>query len=125
MKADIGVAAGKGRGVFAKRKIPSGEVIESTPVIVFPKSQWKYIEKTNINSYCYYWGNELEDGAIALGLGSMYNHSYEPNAKYVRRIDRRTMDYVAIRDIEEGEEITINYNGPPDDTSPVWFDVLT
>lgn len=124
MKAYVGVVAGKGRGVFAGERIACGETIETSAVIVFPKSQWKHVKKTDINCYCYYWGKDLEDGAIVLGLGSLYNHSYGPNAKYVRRVDDKTMDYVAIRDIEKGEEITINYNGPPDDMSPMWFDIL-
>lgn len=51
--------------------------------------------------------------AIAFGFGSLYNHSYQPNARYVKRIAERTLDYVAIRDIQCGEEITVNYNGRP------------
>ncbi len=35
------------------------------------------------------------------------------------------MDYVSIRDIAEGEEICINYNGVIDDRSEVWFEVIT
>ena len=27
-------------------------------------------------------------------------------------------------DIKEGEELTINYNGEPDDTTKLWFDVI-
>ncbi|MEH2113844.1 hypothetical protein [Nostoc sp.] len=34
------------------------------------------------------------------------------------------MEYIAYRDIEAGEEITANYNGSPDDKSPIWFDVV-
>lgn len=33
------------------------------------------------------------------------------------------LEFWALRDIREGEEITINYNGNPEDqTSLVWFD---
>jgi SET domain-containing protein len=124
LKAGVAPAAGKGRGVFAETRIRCGEVIDSSPVIAFPKSQWKYINKTVLHHYCYFWGETFEDGAVVLGLGSLYNHSYEPNAMYVHHLDELTMDYVAIKDIEQGEEITINYNGSPDDRSPVWFDVL-
>jgi len=31
----------------------------------------------------------------------------------------------AVRDIEAGEELFINYNGDWDDTRPVWFDDLS
>ena len=30
--------------------------------------------------------------------------------------------FVALRDIEAGEEVTTNYNGNPDNLKPVWFD---
>ena len=124
MKTYIGPVFGKGRGVIAGERISCGEIIESSPVIIFPKSQWKHIKKTKFCYYCYFWGKKFKDGALALGLGSLYNHSYEPNAQYVRHEENQTMEYVALRDIEEGEEITINYNGIPDDMTPVWFDVV-
>jgi SET domain-containing protein len=34
------------------------------------------------------------------------------------------MTYTAIKDIKKDEEILVNYNGEPDDTTPIeWFDV--
>ena len=59
---------------------------------------------------------------MALGYGSLYNHSYQPNARYD---DGRgqTKIFMAIRDIALGEEIVVNYNGEPDDKTPVWFKV--
>ena len=61
--------------------------------------------------------------AVALGYGSLYNHSYTPNAHYVD-VDQCRKRFVALRDIEAGEEITINYNAVPDDRSDVGFEVL-
>lgn len=124
IKVFPGPVSGKGRGVLARAGISCGEVIEIAPVIVFPKEQWEQIAETEFSCFCYFWGTDMEDGALALGLGSLYNHSYEPNARYIRHIESQTMEYVAIKDIEEGEEVTINYNGSPDNRSPVWFDVL-
>ncbi len=34
------------------------------------------------------------------------------------------MKLIAYRDIEAGEEITVNYNGSPDNQSPIWFDTV-
>jgi SET domain-containing protein len=32
------------------------------------------------------------------------------------------MEYKALRDIKKGEEILVNYNGEPDDKTPIdWF----
>ena len=72
------------------------------------------------------WGDiffEWGRGTVApLGFGSLYNHSYEPNARY--EDCRADQVFVAIRDIADGEEITVNYNGEPGDRSPVWFEVI-
>jgi len=61
--------------------------------------------------------------AIALGYGSLYNHSYTPNAHY-RDIGRRSKEFLAVRDIAAGEEITVNYNGDPQDRTAVDFEVV-
>jgi SET domain-containing protein len=34
------------------------------------------------------------------------------------------MQYKALRDIEAGEEITVNYNGDPDSREPVEFSAI-
>jgi SET domain-containing protein len=114
----------KGRGVFTDKKINIGDIIESSPVIEFPEEDWKHVAETVINSYCFFWGEDRKRGALALGHGSLYNHSYKPNAKYIRKVSEKVIDFVAIKDIEAGEEITVNYNGVPDDNEPVWFDVI-
>ena len=93
-------------------------------MVVVPYSEREYLEKTVLDNYYYKWGGNLEDAALSLGYGSLYNHSYEPNAVYVKNIEEFVIDFVALRDIEEGEEITVNYNGRPDDKSPLWFEPI-
>jgi len=110
----------KGRGVFAKQLIRKGEIFERAPVILIPAREWESIERTVLFNYCYGWG---EDSALALGLGSLFNHSYQPNAIYTRRFEEQVIDYRALRDINLDEEITINYNGDPLDLAPLWFSV--
>ena len=113
---------GKGRGVFARRSIAEGEVIESCPVLVVPAEEVRNgAAWTRLGEYRFDWGRGTV--ALALGYGSLYNHSYEPNAHY-EDIGGRTKLFVALRDIQRGEEITVNYNGEPEDRSPVWFDVI-
>lgn len=116
---------GKGRGVFALRPIRANELIERAPVIVIPREQGAFIEQTDLQYYWYDWRKDLDDAAFVLGFGSIYNHSYRPNARYARRFEENVMDYLAIRDIAEGEEVCINYNGVVDDLSEVWFDVVS
>ena len=113
---------GKGRGVFARRAIAEGEVIETCPVLVFPTEEVRSGPAwTRLGEYCFEWGRGTV--ALALGYGSLYNHSYEPNARY-EDVAGPTKRFVAVRDIATGEEITVNYNGEERDRSPVWFDVI-
>jgi SET domain-containing protein len=113
---------GKGRGVFARRPIEKGEIIERVPVLVLPAGQvGEEPERHPLADYVFEWGTRTV--ALALGYGSLYNHSYEPNARY-EDLGGRTKLFVALRDIAAGEEITVNYNGKPRDRTPVWFDVI-
>lgn len=113
----------KGRGVFAVRDFVQGETIESTPVIFIPGEQKSHIERTALDLYVYKFGPEDTHLALPLGYGSLYNHSFSPNADFIRRWEEQLIDFVAIRDIGQGEEITVNYNGEPEDQSPIWFEV--
>ncbi|MDQ0270623.1 SET domain-containing protein [Cytobacillus purgationiresistens] len=113
-----------GRGVFSTRDIKVGELIEVSPVIISPKEEWKYLKKTILYHYGFYWGENYEDTAIALGYGSLFNHSYTPNAEFHYITDDLLIEFHAISDIKNGEEITINYKGDPKDRSPLWFDVI-
>ena len=112
----------KGRTVVAKQKIGPGELIERAPVIVFTPEEWILIDQTILNDYCFRWGEK--QGAVALGFGSLYNHSFNPNAKYRQNLRELAIDFVALKEIKVGEEITVNYNGAADDLTPVWFEVI-
>jgi uncharacterized protein len=112
---------GKGRGVFARRLIYDGEVIERVPVLVLPIGESRTASgPTPMSDYCFDWGRGTV--AVALGYGSLYNHSYQPNARYDDE-SGQTKVFIAIRDIALGEEIVVNYNGEPGDKTPVWFNV--
>jgi SET domain-containing protein len=107
--------------VFACERIPAGSLIEECPVIEIPEEELVALMPTTLGDYFFQWGPERLQGALALGYGSLYNHSYDPSAGYVRKLESRTIQFLALRDIEVGEEITVNYNGSPEDRSPVWF----
>ena len=111
---------GKGRGVFARAAIRKGTVIEQVPVLVVPiKDFVGGLDNPTLRKYLYIWNKGTI--AISLGYGSLYNHSYAPNADYEHAA--QAMIYRAVRHIEPGEEITINYNGDPADQAPVGFEV--
>ena len=113
---------GAGRGMFATRNFACGELIESCPVISLPDVHDRArLRRTGLVNYYFLWGPERTHAAICLGYGSLYNHAYEPNARWEKCIDAERMDFYAIRDIADGEEITVNYNGVPADTRKLWI----
>jgi len=109
-----------GRGVFAALKIKKGEVIESCPVLVLPRRDYSVLKKTELRNYYFMWGKTTV--ALCFGYGSLYNHSYKPNATYKKKIKEKIIEFVAIKDIKKNEEIAVNYNyGNPRDKSPLWI----
>jgi uncharacterized protein len=112
-----------GRGIFASRTIQKGELIHQAPVIVCPGDQYKKLKKTVLRNYYFNWGENYDHVAIALGYGSLFNHSYSPNAMFENNLKEETVDFIALKRIKAGEEIFVNYNGDPDDKGPLWFDV--
>jgi SET domain-containing protein len=115
--------AKKGRGVFALRDFAVGEIVETCPVINVTPKERKIVEKTIFTYYIYPWRSTLS-GSLVLGYGSIYNHSHSPNADWKQNFKNNSMVYRAVKPIKKGEEITVNYNGEPDDQTPIdWFEV--
>jgi uncharacterized protein len=110
-----------GRGVFTSAPILKNELIELCPVIVMKVGEMPILDKTTLYDYYFLWGDDQEQCVIALGYGSLYNHLAPSNADYGMDFDGQTIEIFAVRDIEAGEEITINYHGDPLDESPTWF----
>src|SRR4051794_41096766 len=87
---------GKGRGVFARRPIRRGEVIEQAPVIVLTTEEFEDgLCTTRLANYCFGWGPGKV--GLVLGYGSIYNHSFRPNARY-DIVGPRTKRFTALRD---------------------------
>ncbi len=116
MDSDLG-----GRGVFSSSPIPKGSIIEIAPVLVIPGTQRKNLDKTIIHDYYFIWGEKDQQAALILGNGSIYNHSFDPNAEYRPDFEGQTMSFFALENIEAGIEITVNYNGNPDGKGKFWF----
>ena len=114
---------GKGRGVVAGRRFDAGELVDAAPVVVVPASQWALVQQTTLSRFCFVWDDAKGSVAVALGRGSLFNHSYRPNVTPEKKVRSRMMLFFALRSIEPGEELTINYNGDVDSREPVGFDV--
>jgi len=117
----MGIVELRGRGMFAARKFLKGELIERAPVVVIDEKKWPNAAKTILSDYAFDWGEKDEHAAIALGYISIYNHSYSPNAQLEQMLDELMMEIIAIKDLEQGDEITINYNGDPENKDELWF----
>lgn len=105
------------RCIKASRDITKDELIEAAPVIVFPESEGDNMNGTILGKYIYDWGEDTN--ACIVGYCVLTNHSYAPNVVYKRNFEKNKMEYYALRDIKKDEELYINYNGDPHDTSPL------
>ena len=113
-----------GFGVFATDFIKENELIEICPVLPIHFKEWGCLQHSKLVDYIFEWAPTVEKRiGFILGYGMVYNHSYQPNSRTIRDIHTDTFTFYALRDIEEGEEITHNYNGSPGHTGDVWFEV--
>jgi SET domain-containing protein len=110
-----------GRGVFACRKFTSGAVIETAPLILLAAADKAFLQTTSLFSYYFLIDNADTPAALGLGYSSVYNHSYNANAAYTISLTNACLIIKACKAIKPGEEITLNYNGRPDDTTAVFF----
>ncbi|EJT98675.1 protein methyltransferase, partial [Dacryopinax primogenitus] len=114
----------KGRGLYAIRPIAQGTVVEISPVLLFTPEEWEaHGRHTVLDHYTFIWripGETRPFMALALGLGSIFNHSSRPNVSFYRNIDAQTIEYTTTRDVSTGEELCISYG----DSSRLWFPVV-
>ena len=102
----IGTSLGKGRGIFAGRNFRKNQIVEIAPYIGDTSSGFQdYIFLSHLPQY---------ESVLALGYGSIYNHSNDPNVKYTLlssndKIENAYFVYYANRDIPKGGEMLISY----------------
>jgi len=97
-----------GLGVFTTSNIKSGEIIEECHHI--PLTQpFKYIDSF-LQTYLYSFPKENPNSStVVLGYGGIYNHFKEPNVDWDIDMERNLFIFKAIRDIDSGEELYVNY----------------
>jgi hypothetical protein len=102
-KSNIDVA---GLGVFCNRDYDIDDIIEVAPVL---RVQSNYLFQPNnvLNDYIFKDPFDENYKLVALGFGSMYNHSDTPNLKYYYHNGK--MIYQAIKPIQIGDELYISY----------------
>jgi SET domain-containing protein len=104
----------RGRGVFTRVFIPKNTLVEISPILLFSSEEYAAHGKfTILDSYTYCWQGGY---ALALGLGSMFNHDSCPNVGFIRDIPNSLIKYVTLRDVQQEEELCISYG------NHLWFD---
>jgi hypothetical protein len=92
-----------GLGCFANRNIRSGEVIEIGVMMPMPGVDGNKYE------HLFSWSDNKELFASGSGCLPFYNHSDEPNIVKIGDLKANRMKIVALRDIQEGEELRNRY----------------
>jgi SET domain-containing protein len=92
----------KGWGVFTKKEIKKGEVVEICYCMAL------HMDRTGFINYAFGIKN-TNSTLLPFGYGCIYNHSNEPNISYKLDINNKIITFTAILDIEIDEELCHNY----------------
>ena len=112
-----------GRGVYASQNIKKGESIEICPIIQVNEHDAYNLGESILVEYFFFFDKNNKRLLVALGFGSIYNHSRKPNAKYKIKSRENIMEFVSTSDIKKDDEITIHYNASnPNNKIPLWFE---
>jgi uncharacterized protein len=114
-RLSVRVVPGMGRGVFAAEAIRKGRLIESCPVVPLARGEEEDVTGRTLESYLFEWGDDGDHFCLALGYGSLYNHSAAPNATFEADPGRARIVFRAVRDIPKGRQILIDYGWEVDD----------
>jgi hypothetical protein len=113
-KTSVQYYEGMGRGVRAERNFGIGDIVEVSPVVIVNKYECHDLNETILNLYRFEWSPKpAKDTAIALGIGSLFNHSKQHNVTYVSDITNNNIVFTATRKIKKGEQLFINYGYDP------------
>jgi hypothetical protein len=118
----------KGLGAYAARNFQRGEAVEVCPVLIFERKLREL--PRSLQQRVFDWGvlaSTRRSLCLPLGCGAIYNHGEPSNMKVdaINREEFQGMVFTAVRRIDTGEELTINYNAEggghtwPDDN---WFE---
>lgn len=118
----------RGRGVYARADIDAGTVVEVCPVVFVPGP---FLElPIVIRRIVFPWGELVGHDsiyAISLGYGGIYNHANPANLRYSALPESECLQFTAARRIQQGEEMTINFNSLTGDiisNTDGWFESL-
>jgi tRNA-specific adenosine deaminase 3 len=109
-----------GRGVFAQVDLTVGTLVDISHVLLFPAEQYAaYGKFTELDNYTYVWQKTAKGPimALALGTGSLFNHSSTPNVSFFLDKEAQLIRYTIMRSVRAGEELCISYG-----TGRMWWE---
>jgi SET domain len=112
----------RGRGLYAIRDIEPHTTLHVAPTILVKQSEYDQFMRHTILEHYLFNAPAHGDKLMALGYGSLFNHSDTPNTDYrvVKQFRGAEAEYVILyrsgsRPIKSGEELCIYYG------SSLWF----
>ena len=112
IKVYIKAVRGMGRGVFAAKDIKKSEIIEIAPILIF-NAGYNVIRHLDLSHYWFKVGKKYSRSwGIALGQGSLYNHSFDRNAIWSINRKKETITFKALKNIKKDEQIFVDYGFP-------------
>jgi SET domain-containing protein len=93
----------KGRCVYALEKIRPGKVVEVCQLIIVHEDE----VGDELSRFVFHYKGNFN--AIALGNGSLYNHSSSPNMTCYFDFKKQLIVFESLRTIGKGEELVFNY----------------
>ena len=100
--------AGRGRGVVATKEFKKGELVHVSPIILLAE----YEVGDTLDRYVFQWDDKHY--ALALGVGSLFNHSAAPNMIITLRSSKKEIAFWANKQIQAASELTHSYDYTPD-----------
>lgn len=100
-----------GRGLYATRNFKKGEIIETSPILLIEKTDIGSIETTVLNTYVFEWTKNAS--ALALGHGSLFNHSPKSNVAYMNSFRTKEIFFITTKNIKKGQQLFIDYGYDP------------
>lgn len=99
-----------GRGVYTTKRIRKGAVVARCEVLLLSASDIETVNRTALRDYTFKY-NDIQD-CLVLGVGELFNHSNKPLVSYTleEHQGRVVMVFRALRDIESGRQLFIDYS---------------
>lgn len=110
--AEVRQSIVEGRGLFARRAIPSGAQIGCFPLLILSAADSAALKGTKLYHYVFHVDEDELDRprvGVAFGLISFCNHDPQANAAFSVDGPSAIVTLTALRDIPENAEIFIDY----------------